>query len=107
TLYFPYLHVTVGGVPLTIGPSGTLAAAWLQNDAAAGRGIWTSPAGTHLSLAADSLSKDLSDTEQTALNNAGIGILRFLAGTGIVPWGARHLDGGATGNPENRLIAIQ
>ncbi len=106
TLYFPYLNVTLSGSLRTIGASGTMAAAWLQNDAGSSRGIWRAPAGTHLPLVANSLSKALTSNEQSILNNAGIGMLITASGN-VIPWSARHLDGGTSGNAENRFISVQ
>jgi hypothetical protein len=107
TLYYPYLRATIGGSLRTFGSSGTIAATWLKNDATSGRGIWSAPSGNHLPIVAESLSQSLTDAEQTNLTNFGIGLIRTFTGIGTVPWSARHLDGGVSGNPDNRYIPVQ
>lgn len=102
-LYYPYLTATINGSSTTFGASGSVAAAWLKNDAAANRGRWTTPAGTHLPLVADGLSSNLTPFEQDQLNQASIAVM-IRHNNAVLPYGARHLDGG---DPENRYIPVQ
>lgn len=104
-IYYPYLTASINGSTATFGASGSIAAAWLKNDSLAGEGIWSSPAGTQLPLVADSMSMTLTNAQQDALNMASICPIIKPSGTSnIIPWGARHLDGG---NSENRYIPVQ
>jgi hypothetical protein len=102
-LYYPYLTASINGVATTFGASGTMAAAWLQNDALPGEGIWKSPAGAQLPLVADGMSMTINDANSDILSQASICPIRKFSGP-IIPWGARHLDGA---NPENRYINVQ
>jgi hypothetical protein len=104
-LYYPYLTASVNGTPATFGASGQMAAAWLANDLRPDDRIWSAPAGTQLPLVADGTSPLLDNTTSMIATDAYICVIRqFTAGGPILPWAARHLDGG---NPENRHIPVQ
>ena len=102
-LYYPYLTAAINGSATTFGASGSVAAAWLKNDSASNRGIWTTPTGTHLPLVADSLSTNLASFEQDQLNQASIAVM-IRHNNAVFPYGGRHLDGG---DSENRYISVQ
>jgi len=102
-IYYPYLTASINGTPTTFGASGSMAAAWLKNDSLSGEGIWSSPAGTQIPLVADNLSLVPNSSQQDAL--AAVYVCPIIkSGSSIIPWGARHLDGG---NPENRYISVE
>lgn len=104
-LYYPYLTASVNGTPATFGASGQMAAAWLANDLRPDDRIWSAPAGTRLPLVADGTSPLRDNTTSMIATDAYICVIRqFTAGGPILPWAARHLDGG---NPENRHIPVQ
>ncbi len=101
-VYYPYLRVTLDGVPMTNAPSGAMAALYARNDTLFA--IWHSPAGTGLPLVADGLwPASPNTTEQDLLNTHGVCAVRQFIGTGIVPWGARTLD---RVNGENRYVSV-
>jgi hypothetical protein len=101
-IYYPYLRVTLDGVPMTNAPSGAMAAVYARNDALFA--IWHSPAGTSLPLVADGLWPGSPNTsEQDLLNTHGVCAVRQFVGTGIVPWGARTLD---RVDGENRYVSV-
>jgi len=101
-VYYPYLQVTLDGVPMTNAPSGAMAALYARNDTLFA--IWHSPAGTGLPLVADGLwPASPSTTEQDLLNTHGVCAVRQFIGTGIVPWGARTLD---RVDGENRYVSV-
>lgn len=102
SIYYPYLVKSIDGVSTTYGASGTMAAAWLKNDSSTGRGIWSSPAGTHVTVSADDLSLSLTTAQRDALNLEGIA--PFLKSqSNIIAWGARSLH---TSDPEQRYISV-
>jgi len=102
-IYYPYLTASINGSLTIFGASGSMAAAWLKNDSLSGEGIWSSPAGTQIPLVADNLSLTPNSSQQDAL--AAVYVCPIIkSGSSIIPWGARHLDGG---NPENRYISVQ
>jgi hypothetical protein len=101
-VYYPFLRVTLDGVPMTNGPSGAMAALYARNDSLFG--VWRSPAGTSLPLMADGLwPASPNTTEQELLNTHGVCAVRQFTGTGIIPWGARTLD---RADPENRYVSV-
>lgn len=101
-LYYPYLQVTLDGIPMTNAPSGAMAALYARNDALFA--IWHSPAGTALPLVADGLwPASPNTTEQDLLNTHGVCTVRQFTGTGILPWGARTLD---RVDGENRYVSV-
>lgn len=101
--YYPYLQVTIDGSALTIPAGGAMAAILVRNDNT--RGIWKSPAGAGIGLeiAADGLSRNLSDSEIALLSASNVNAIRSITGNGIVPWGARTLD---RSDPDNRFIVV-
>jgi len=101
-VYYPYLQVTLDGVPMTNAPSGAMAALYARNDTLFA--IWHSPAGTGLPLVADGLwPASPNTTEQDLLNTHGVCAVRQFTSTGIIPWGARTLD---RVNGENRYVSV-
>ncbi|WP_367871121.1 hypothetical protein [Luteolibacter sp. Populi] len=104
-LYYPYLTASINGTPATFGASGQMAAAWLTNDIEPDQWIWGAPAGNQLPLVATSMSPVLNNNTSTIVTDVYVCVIRqFTTGGPIIPYSARHLDGG---NPENRYIPIQ
>jgi len=104
-IYYPYLTVSINGTPATFGASGQMAAAWLTNDIRPDQWIWGAPAGEQLPLVADGMSPVLNASTSMIVTDVYVCAIRqFTAGGPIIPWSARHLDGG---NSENRYIAVQ
>lgn len=54
------------------------------------RGVWKAPANIVLN-GVDDISVRVTDENQGNLNNAGINVIRYFSGKGLVVWGARTL----------------
>lgn len=89
--YFPHLVTRDALDPastVTVAPSGHLAGIYARNDVA--RGVHKAPANVPV-RGALGLSRRLNDAEQGVLNPAGVNVIRFFTGRGVVVWGARTL----------------
>ncbi len=91
TLYWPWIEVRspLDGQTLTIPPSGHVAGIWCRSDAT--RGVHKAPAN-EVTRGASGLAFQLTQSEQGALNQAGINCIRAFPGRGIRVWGARTLS---------------
>ncbi len=89
-VYFPYLQVTLDGVPLTVPPCGAMAAIYATSDT--NTAIWKSPAGSAYPLQASGLTPTLNSNDADNLNVANVNAIRQFTGTGIIPFGGRTLD---------------
>ncbi|MEU2834761.1 phage tail sheath subtilisin-like domain-containing protein [Streptomyces lavendulae] len=91
TLYYPWLTVPGpgGGDTRQVPPCGHVAGVWTQNDAR--RGVHKPPANIRLP-GVTALTVDLTDDQQSPLNQAGVNCLRILPGHGPTIWGARTLS---------------
>jgi phage tail sheath protein FI len=94
-LYYPWINVANPLVPPTraaaskVPPSGFLAGIFARVDSK--QGVFKAPANEPL-LTAASLEATLTDTDASALNNAGINTLRAFPGRSILVWGARTIS---------------
>lgn len=89
--YFPHLVTRDAldpGSIVTVPPSGHIAGIYARNDIA--RGVHKAPANVPV-RGALGLSRRLNDTEQGVLNPAGVNVIRFFTGRGVIVWGARTL----------------
>ena len=78
--------------PRSLAGSGTIAGLWARTDGQ--RGVWKAPAGTDARLRnVDSLTYNLTDQENGALNPLGVNCLRNFPIYANICWGARTLEG--------------
>ncbi|HXO42403.1 MAG TPA: phage tail sheath C-terminal domain-containing protein [Thermoanaerobaculia bacterium] len=92
--YYPWLFVPDPAnnfQPRLVGPSGTVAGIYAQNDF--NQGVWTAPAGTGAVIQGATLSTALNDVDSGILNPLGINALRSFPVYGNIVWGARTLAG--------------
>ncbi|OWO80588.1 phage tail protein [Photorhabdus luminescens] len=73
---------------ITLPPSAAVAGIYAATDAS--RGVWKSPANVALNNAKPAVA--ITDSDQGAMNNAGINAIRHFTGKGTLIWGARTLD---------------
>ena len=100
-VYYPYLQVLQNGASWRVPASGAMAAVYAKSDSITG--IWRSPAGSTLSIAAQTLFPSLGASDLDLLNTHHVNSLRTLIGSGIVPWGARTLD---RNNSDNLYVSL-
>ncbi len=93
--FFPRLRLADplnNGQLRTFAPSGVVAGVYAKSDGA--NGVWTAPAGISASLnGVQSMTYQLSDAENGALNPLGLNCFRTFPIYGPVLWGARTLVG--------------
>jgi phage tail sheath protein FI len=90
----------------TLPPSAAMAGIYAATDAS--RGVWTAPASVGITSAIG-VTLDISDVAQSNLNmdatsGKSINAIRFFPGKGVMPWGARTLDGNSN---EWRYISVR
>ncbi|MDE2628220.1 MAG: phage tail sheath family protein [Burkholderiales bacterium] len=87
-------------------PSGAVAGVMARTDA--NRGVWKSPAGMDATLSGvQSLSVNLNDPENGALNQLGVNCVRNFPNTGPTVWGARTLKGADSIASEWKYLAVR
>ena len=87
-------------------PAGAVAGAMARTDAS--RGVWKSPAGLDTTLSGViSLSVNLNDPENGAINQLGVNCLRNFPNTGPTVWGARTLKGADSLASEWKYLAVR
>jgi phage tail sheath protein FI len=80
------------GLPRQVAVSGFMAGIYGQTDNA--RGVWKAPAGIAASLSgAEDLAYVMNDAQNGTINPLGLNAIRRFPVYGIVPWGARTLQG--------------
>jgi phage tail sheath protein FI len=87
-------------------PAGAVAGVMARTDAS--RGVWKSPAGLDATLSGViSLSVNLNDPENGAINQLGVNCLRNFPNTGPTVWGARTLKGADSLANEWKYLAVR
>jgi hypothetical protein len=87
-------------------PGGAVAGVMARTDAS--RGVWKSPAGLDATLSGVlSLSVNLNDPENGALNQLGVNCIRNFPNTGATVWGARTLKGADSIASEWKYLAVR
>jgi phage tail sheath protein FI len=104
-LYYPWIQVanpTPGAASTTIfvPPSGHIAGIWARNDSE--RGVHKAPANEVI-RGVQGLPINLTASEQSQLNPAGVNCIRSFPGRGIRVWGARTLSS----DPSWRYINVR
>jgi len=91
-LYFPWIRVAplAGSDPQLVPPCGHVAGIYARTDAQIG--VHKAPANEIVEGAVD-LEMQLTDADQSGLNEAGVNCIRSFPGRGIRVWGARTLSG--------------
>jgi uncharacterized protein len=91
-LYFPWIRVAplAGSDPQFVPPCGHVAGIYARTDAQIG--VHKAPANAIVEGAVD-LEVQLTDADQSGLNEAGVNCIRSFPGRGIRVWGARTLSG--------------
>jgi phage tail sheath protein FI len=80
------------GLPRQVAVSGFMAGIYGQTDNS--RGVWKAPAGIAASLSgAEDLAYVMNDAQNGTINPLGLNAMRKFPVYGIVPWGARTLQG--------------
>ncbi|MBI1182143.1 MAG: phage tail sheath family protein [Alphaproteobacteria bacterium] len=87
-LYWPRLRLPSGA---ELGASGSVAGVMARTDRA--RGVWKAPAGPEATVHGAELAGLTAAEEADALNGRRVNVLREVAGSGPVVWGARTLGG--------------
>ncbi|MDI6104111.1 phage tail sheath subtilisin-like domain-containing protein [Actinoplanes sp. NEAU-A12] len=104
-VYYPRLTVTIAGLPVQIGASGSIAGLMARTDTA--RGVWKSPAGTEADIRGISgLERRFSDGENGMLNPKAVNTIRIFP-TGVVSWGARTMDGDDASPSDYKYVSIR
>jgi phage tail sheath protein FI len=103
-LYFPRIIAVdpLSGARRTFGPAGAVAGVIARTDAR--DGVWTAPAGEHASLDVGSLTSDVTQRDDDALNDVGVNAIRRWAPRGIRVWGSRTL---ATAPSEWTYVSVR
>jgi phage tail sheath protein FI len=97
-IYGPWINIkdpssSVTGAVRPIPPGGAVAGVYSRTDAQ--RGVSKAPAGVDAVISgAVSTVTTFSDSQLDQLNQAGINVIRRIAGAGFVIWGARTLKSG-------------
>ena len=101
-MYYPWVTVTdpTTGPPLHLPPSGFVAGIFARVDI--DRGVHKAPANEVVRLAIG-LERNVTKTEQDALNPQGVNCLRSLPARGIRVWGARTL----ASDPEWKYVNVR
>lgn len=92
SLYVPWLVISdptarlADNKTVEVPPSGHIAGIWARSDAT--RGVHKAPANEPVRGALN-LTRRITDSEQAALNDNGVNVIRFFQGEGILVWGAR------------------
>jgi uncharacterized protein len=87
-------------------PGGAVAGVMARTDAS--RGVWKSPAGLDATLSGVlSLSVNLNDPENGAINPLGVNCVRNFPNTGATVWGARTLKGADSIASEWKYLAVR
>jgi len=87
-VYYPALIAAVD-TSLTVPASALMAGVYCKTDRE--RGVWKAPANVVLNGASD-VSVRVTDDAQGAMNLAGVNVIRYFNGRGVVVWGARTLQ---------------
>ncbi len=107
-IYFPRLEIPDplnAGSSRNVGASGTLAGVYARMDGACG--VWKTPAGGAADLRGASVTVQINDSENGALNALGINALRNFPTIGNVSWGARTLAGSYQEASEWKYIPVR
>lgn len=103
-IYMPHLMVRDPLEPakiVAVAPSGHLAGIYARTDVE--RGVFKAPANVAV-RGALGLTQRLNDAEQGVLNPAGVNVIRFMTGRGVLVWGARTLT---VSDPEWRYVPVR
>lgn len=103
-VYVPHLMVRDPLEPakiVAVAPSGHLAGIYARTDVE--RGVFKAPANVAV-RGALGLTQRLNDAEQGVLNPAGVNVIRFMTGRGVLVWGARTLT---VSDPEWRYVPVR
>lgn len=105
-LYLPSLRSSAAGGGLLVSPGGAMAGLYARNDAE--RGVWTAPAGIDVRLrGVDGLETTPDDAESERFGKLGINLIREFPGRGILPWGARTLEGDDASGSEWKYVPVR
>lgn len=85
--------------------SGTMAGIYSHTDRY--RGVWKAPAGMHAALTGATLTMQLTDSDNSALNSCGICALRQFSISDPIVWGSRTLKGADYLASEWKYIAVR
>jgi phage tail sheath protein FI len=105
-VFYPRLHIRVGGLTRVIGAGGAIAGLMARTDA--NRGVWKAPAGIDAGLnTVTGVNVVLTDAQNGVLNKLGVNCIRVLPNGSIVNWGARTLDGDDDTGSEWKYVPIR
>lgn len=105
-VFYPRLHIRVGGLTRVIGAGGAIAGLMARTDA--NRGVWKAPAGVEAGInAVSGLNVVLTDAQNGVLNKLGVNCIRVLPNGSVVNWGARTLDGDDDSGSEWKYVPIR
>jgi phage tail sheath protein FI len=105
-VYYPRLHIRVGGLTRVIGAGGAIAGLMARTDA--NRGVWKAPAGIEAGLnTVSGLNVVLTDAQNGVLNKQGVNCIRVLPNGSVVNWGARTMDGDDDTGSEWKYVPIR
>ena len=105
-VFYPRLHIRVGGLTRVIGAGGAIAGLMARTDAT--RGVWKAPAGIDAGLnTVTGLNVVLTDAQNGVLNKQGVDCIRVLPNGSIINWGARTMDGDDDTGSEWKYIPIR
>jgi uncharacterized protein len=105
-VFYPRLHIRVGGLTRVIGAGGAIAGLMARTDA--NRGVWKAPAGIDAGLnTVTGLDVVLTDAQNGVLNKQGVNCIRVLPNGSMINWGARTMDGDDDTGSEWKYIPIR
>jgi phage tail sheath protein FI len=105
-VFYPRLHIRVGGLTQVIGAGGAIAGLMARTDA--NRGVWKAPAGIDAGLnTVTGLEVVLTDAQNGVLNKQGVNCIRVLPNGSMINWGARTLDGDDDTGSEWKYVPIR
>jgi len=105
-VFYPRLHIRVGGLTRVIGAGGAIAGLMARTDAR--RGVWKAPAGIDAGLnTVTGLEVVLTDAQNGVLNKQGVNCIRVLPNGSIINWGARTMDGDDDTGSEWKYVPIR
>lgn len=105
-VFYPRLHIRVGGLTRVIGAGAAIAGLMARTDAT--RGVWKAPAGIDAGLnSVTGLNVVLTDAQNGVLNKQGVNCIRVLPNGSIINWGARTMDGDDDTGSEWKYVPIR
>ncbi len=105
-VFYPRLHIRVGGLTQVIGAGGAIAGLMARTDA--NRGVWKAPAGIDAGLnTVTGLEVVLTDAQNGVLNKQGVNCIRVLPNGSMINWGARTMDGDDDTGSEWKYVPIR